>query len=107
MEPLAGQLDAAADVMTTVDRRVPALTVPTAAFAGDEPVGLPGRLGAELAAHWSAVLAARAHEASDAAARLSELAVSARAAGRAYLDTDAAAADRVRRSSGGDFRGPA
>jgi hypothetical protein len=104
MELLAGQLDAAADVMTTVDRRVPAPATP-AAFAGDEPIGLPGRLGAELHAHWSAVLAARAHEASDAAARLSELAVSARAAGRAYLDTDAAAADRVRRSPGGDFRG--
>jgi hypothetical protein len=104
MELLAGQLDAAADVMTTVDRRVPAPPVPSA-FAGDDPVGLPGRLGAELHAHWSAVLAARAHEAAGAAARLSELAGSARAAGRAYLDTDAAAADRVRRSPGGEFRG--
>lgn len=98
MEALAGRLDAAADVLTTVDRRVPALAIPADAFAGAEPVGLPGRLGAELHAHWSAVLAARAQEASDAAARLSELAVAARTTGRAYTDTDAAGADRIRRS---------
>jgi hypothetical protein len=101
MESLAGQLDAAADVLTAVDRRVPALAVPAAAFGGAEPVGLPGRLGAELHAHWSAVLHARGQEAADAAARLAHLAVSVRTSGRAYADTDAAVAQRLGKDSHG------
>ena len=105
MEPLAEQLDAAADTLTTVDRRVPGLAVPVAAFGGAEPVGLPGRLGVELHARWSAVLQARAQEVSQAAGRLTELAVSVRASGRAYADTDAAVAARVGRTTGGDIRG--
>jgi hypothetical protein len=102
MEPLAGQLEAAADVLATVDRRVPTLTVPAAAFAADDPSGLPGRLGAELHAHWSAVLSARSQEAADAASHLTELAASARVTGRAYRDTDGGTADRIRHSARGD-----
>lgn len=95
MEQLAGQLDAAVDVLTTVDRSVPALAVPAAIFGAAEAGGVPGRLGRELHARWAAVLEARAREASDAAGLLTELAASVRATTQDYATTDDMAARRV------------
>ena len=92
MDDMADRLERAADTMSAVDRDVSALSVPAAALATGEP-GLPGRLGRALYAHWSAVLDARAHEASAASGRLSEMARSVRTTSRQYTETD----DVVRR----------
>lgn len=94
--PLASQLDAAADDLTTVDRAVAALTVPSGAF-GAEDAGLPGRVGRELYARWEAALAARSREAAEAAARVAEMAASVRRTSHEYAETDAAAARRLGR----------
>jgi len=98
MERLSDRLHAAADTLTTVDRSVPALTVPAGAFAADD-AGVPGRLGQRLHAHWSAVLAARAREAADAAARLTDLAAALHETERQYAETDRSVALRVERAS--------
>jgi hypothetical protein len=94
MEELADRLDAAADLLTTVDRSVPTLSVAAGAFAADD-AGLPGRLGRELHHRWTTVLDARAREAAAAATRLSGLAQAVRAARREYADTDDEVARRV------------
>jgi hypothetical protein len=94
MDRLAGQLEAAADVLTSVDRSVPALNVSAATFGAAEAGGLPGRLGRELHARWAAVLEARAREASDVAGHLTQLAASLRAIRSDYASTDDAAARR-------------
>jgi hypothetical protein len=96
MDHLADRLDQAADILATVDRGLSALAVPAAVF-GAEEVGLPGRLGRELHAHWAAVLDARAHEASTAASRLAEMAGSVRATSRHYTETDEAVHRRLLR----------
>ena len=93
MDHLADRLARAADTLTAVDKRMPALTVAATAFgvAGTEAAagaGLPGRLGRELHAHWTAVLDARSREAASAAARLADAAQSVRATSRDYADTD-------------------
>jgi hypothetical protein len=98
MDKLADQLDQAADALTIVDRAVPGLGVPAAAFGADD-AGLPGRIGQRLHAHWQAVLTARAREAGAAAAQLSEMARSVRTTERTYAETDDSAADRVRREA--------
>jgi hypothetical protein len=98
MEDVAERLESAADVLTTVDRSVPALDVPAGAF-GATGVGMPGRVGRQLHAHWRAVLEARAREAADVAARLSEMARASRATQRAYADADEAVARRVEREA--------
>jgi alpha-D-ribose 1-methylphosphonate 5-triphosphate synthase subunit PhnG len=100
MEQLADRLDAAADLLTTVDRAVPGLVVPAGSFAADD-AGLPGRLGRDLHAHWAAVLDARSQEAAAAAARLADLAQSVRAAQHAYAATDADVARRAEGLRGG------
>jgi hypothetical protein len=98
MDDLAERLESAADVLTTVDRSLPALEVPAGAF-GATGAGTPGRVGRQLHAHWRAVLAARAHEAADMAARLSEMAEALRTTQRAYADADEAVARRVEREA--------
>jgi hypothetical protein len=97
MKDLADRLDAAVEALATVDRSVPALAVPPGTLGADD-AGVPGRLGRELHARWTAALDARAREAADTAARLSELAGALRATERAYADTDDQAARRVERS---------
>ena len=97
MEQLADRLHVAADALATVDRSMPALTVPPGAFAAAD-AGLPGRLGRQLHAHWSAVLTARAHEAADAAARLADLAEAIRETKRDYAETDESVGQRVERT---------
>jgi len=66
---LADDLVTAADVLDTVDRRVPDLAVPAGHFGADEG-GMPGRVGRQLHAHWEAALSARAREAAEVAARV-------------------------------------
>ena len=96
MDDLAERLESAADVLSTVDRSVRALDVPAGAF-GANGVGVPGRVGRQLHAHWRSVLNARAREAADVAAWLSEMAQASRATQRAYADADEAVARRVER----------
>jgi hypothetical protein len=98
MDDLAARLEAAADMLTTVDRSVAALDVPVGAF-GATGVGIPGRVGRQLHAHWRAVLEARGREAADAATRLSEMAGALRTTQRAYADADEAVARRVEREA--------
>lgn len=98
MDHLADRLDHAADTLSTIDRRLPALVVEAPAFGADDS-GLPGRLGRDLHAHWSAVLDARAHEAAALAARLTEAAGSVRTTGRDYTETDASVARRLSREA--------
>lgn len=64
--------------------------------AADAP-GLPGRVGRALHGRWAAVLEARSHEASAAAARLTALADSVRATQRNYTETDQAVQRRFTR----------
>jgi len=90
-------LHAAADALATVDRSLPALTVPAGVFAAADE-GTPGRLGRQLHAHWSAVLTARAHEAAAAAARLTDLAEALRETERQYAETDESVGRRVERT---------
>jgi hypothetical protein len=87
MDHLADRLDRAADTLTAVDKRMPALTVAATAF-GASDAGVPGRLAHELHAHWTAVLDARSREAASAAARLADAAQSVRATSQHYADTD-------------------
>jgi excreted virulence factor EspC (type VII ESX diderm) len=96
MDRIADRLDLVADALTTVDRSVPALAVTPDAFGADD-TGVPGRLGHDLHARWTAVLDARAREAADTAARLTGLAQSLRATAKDYTDTDDEAARRVQR----------
>lgn len=96
MDDLADRLDAAADAVTAVERRLPTAAVPAAAFGADD-VGHPGRLGRVLHAHWDTVLTARALEASDAALRLTDTARAVRTTAKEYDRTDDAAARRLRR----------
>jgi hypothetical protein len=98
VDKLADRLTDAAELLTTVDRSVPGLAVAAGAFASDE-AGVPGRIGRDLHAHWTAVLAARADEAARTAARLTDMAASVRAATRGYAETDEAAARRLERGS--------
>lgn len=98
MERLAEGLHAAADAVTTVDRRITALSISPGAFAAGE-AGLPGRLGRQLHAHWSAALAARAEEAAAAAAQLQDLAAAVAQTTETYEQTDQAAATHIERSS--------
>ena len=97
MEQLTDRLHAAADALATVDRSMSALTVPAGAFASDD-AGMPGRLGRGLHAHWSAVLAARAREAADAGARLTELATALQKTHHEYAETDESVARRIERT---------
>jgi hypothetical protein len=90
---LADRLDRAADALATVDRRLPVLAVAATAFAADD-AGLPGRLGRDLHAHWTAVLGARSREAAQLSSRLSEGAGAVRATRRRYAEADEAAARR-------------
>jgi hypothetical protein len=87
VDRLADQIDHAAEALAIVDRRVPEL-VPGAADFGADDAGRPGRIGRALYAGWSAVLAARAREAADASASLSEMASSVRTAAHDYTETD-------------------
>lgn len=100
MEHLTGPLSAAADALATVDRVVPTLAVPAGAFAADD-AGVPGRLGHQLHAHWSAALAARAQEATEAANRLKDLAAAVQETRRDYEETDRAVEGRIGRSGPG------
>jgi hypothetical protein len=98
MDGLADRLDAAAEASTTVHRALPLLDPPAEAFGADG-AGRPGRLGRDLHTHWTAVLDARAREATDAVARLSEAADAVRLARRRYAETDELAAHRLRREA--------
>ncbi|WP_433299952.1 hypothetical protein ACQP2F_01690 [Actinoplanes sp. CA-030573] len=92
MDHLADRLDRAADTLSTVDRRLPALAVTATAFGADD-AGVPGRLGRALHARWQAVIDARAREAAGLAGRLTDAASSVRATAHDYVATD----DTVRR----------
>ena len=96
MNPLtvADDLLTAADVLATVDRRLPDLAVSAGHFGADED-GIPGRVGRQLYAHWEAALSARAREAAEVAARVRDLAASVRMTARRYAETDEAAARRL------------
>lgn len=98
MERLAGRVDDCADRLSTIDRVLPALSVPAAAF-GAGSAGSPGRIGQELHRHWTAVLAARSGEAASAAVHLTDLARSLRTTDGQYAETDATAARRLSRES--------
>ena len=97
MEQLTDRLQAAADSLAIVDRSMSVLTVPAGAFAADD-AGTPGRLGRRLHAHWSAVLAARAREAADAGARLTDMATALQKTHHEYTETDESVARRVERT---------
>ncbi|GIE35218.1 hypothetical protein Ait01nite_082630 [Actinoplanes italicus] len=92
MDRVADQIDQAAAALAIMDRRVPEL-VPGAADFGADDAGRPGRIGRALYAGWSTILAARAREAADASAHLTEMARSVRSGARHYTETD----DLVRR----------
>jgi hypothetical protein len=96
MDHLAERLDRAADTIATVDRRMPTLAVSADAFAADD-AGVPGRLGRQLHARWSAALDSRAREAGGLAARLTEAASAVRATARDYTAADEAAQHRLTR----------
>ena len=96
MDELAERLDEAAGALTSVDRGLPALSVPPESF-GAGATGAPGRLGQELHAHWAAVLDARSREATTAASRLSEVAESVRITRRQYAETDETVQRRLMR----------
>lgn len=96
MDQHADRLELAADTLTTVDRSVSGLAVPPSAFAAGDS-GVPGRLGRDLHIRWTAVLEARAREATEAAARLTDLAHALRATAKDYTDADDEAARRVQR----------
>jgi hypothetical protein len=96
MDHLADRLDQAADALTTVDRRLPSLSIAPRSFGADD-AGTPGRLGRALHAHWAAVLEARSHEAATAASRLTEVAQSVRMTRRQYLETDETVQRRFQR----------
>lgn len=96
-DAIATQLGAAASTLSVMDRSVLSLESSAAAF-GAEGGGVPGRVGRILHAHWSAVLAARAREAADTAARLTDLADSVRRTHRDYADADESAAQVVKRA---------
>lgn len=96
MEHLADRLDRAADTLASVDRRMAVLAVGADAFGADHS-GVPGRLGRQLRARWSAVLQARVREAGGLAARLTEAAGAVRATARDYAETDDAARRRLAR----------
>ncbi|RZU51592.1 hypothetical protein EV385_3422 [Krasilnikovia cinnamomea] len=96
MESLADLLGTAADRLTTVERSIASLGIPAGAFAADE-AGLPGRLGRALYAHWSAVLAARSREATEAAAELTALAQDLRVTEQGYAEIDEVVGRRVER----------
>jgi uncharacterized protein YukE len=98
MKDLADALLTAADTVTGVDRGVAALTSTPGAFAAGE-VGVPGRLGRRLHAHFSAALTARADEAALTAAQLKELAAAVEATQDSYRSVDDAVADRIERST--------
>lgn len=97
MEQLTDRLYAAADALATVDRSMSVLTVPAGAFAADD-AGTPGRLGRRLHAHWSAVVTARAREAADAGARLTDLATALQKTQQEYAETDDSVVRRVERT---------
>ncbi|MEU4694510.1 type VII secretion target [Actinoplanes sp. NPDC023714] len=96
MDRLADQIDNAAAVLSTMDRQMPLLTPAAAAFGADD-AGRPGRIGRALYAGWTAVLAARAREAANAHATLTEMADSVRSSARAYADTDETVRHRFQR----------
>lgn len=96
MEDLADRLERAADALSTMDRRMPVLDIP-ADMVGADGAGTPGRLGREVRAHWTAVLAARSREAAEVADRLAAIAVSVRRTARQYAETDEAARRRISR----------
>ncbi|MCY1137420.1 hypothetical protein OWR29_05360 [Actinoplanes sp. Pm04-4] len=103
MDDLPDRLDQAADALTALSRDVPALAVAPGAFSAPPPLaaaggpGLPARLGGALHDHWTAVLDARASEASAAAARLAELSRSVRITRQQYAETDEAVERRFQR----------
>ncbi|MGK5680393.1 hypothetical protein [Actinoplanes sp. URMC 104] len=99
MDRLADRLDQSADAVTALSRQAPALlvafAVPATLAASGAPrdagaPGLPGRVGRALHDHWAAVVEARAHEASAAAAHLARMADSVRTTRRHYAETDEA-----------------
>ncbi len=96
MDELADRLDQAADLLSTLDKRIPEWAIEAQCFGADE-AGAPGRLGRDLHAHWAAVLGARSQEAATAAAQLGAVARSVRITRQAYVDTDRAVQDRMRR----------
>ncbi|GAB2613301.1 hypothetical protein Aab01nite_69380 [Paractinoplanes abujensis] len=126
MDRLADSLERAADGLTALARELPALEAAPNAFAAApaalahargqvtsaggpslvagesgrgvaEGSGRPGRLGRALHERWAAALAARAHEASSAAARLVAMADSVRDTQRSYTETDEAVQRRFTR----------
>ncbi|WP_430781079.1 hypothetical protein [Actinoplanes sp. G11-F43] len=97
MDRLADRIDHAAQALAMVDRRVPEL-IPLAADFGADDAGRPGRIGRALYAGWSAVLAARAREAADASAHLTEMAHAVRASAAAYTETDDLVRQRFHRT---------
>jgi len=96
MERLADRYDRSADTIAAVHRGLPRLEVAAQSFGADNG-GLPGRLGRRAHAHWTAVIAARTHEAADALERLTDVAQSLRITARSYAETDDAVARRLER----------
>jgi excreted virulence factor EspC (type VII ESX diderm) len=96
MDDIADRLESAADRLSTMDRSVPSLAVPPGALGADD-IGLPGRLGRELHAHWVAVLDARSSEAAQASAHLNGLATELRKTAQDYADTDDSVGRRLKR----------
>lgn len=83
----AGRLDAAADTIADAANAVMRDELSTADFGADAP-GRLGALGRALHGRGAAALDDRRDEATEAVARLTELAGSLRAASSGYADTD-------------------
>jgi hypothetical protein len=96
MEKLAERLESAADALTTVDRSLAAHEASPGAFGADDE-GTPGRLGRRLHDRWLEVLAARSHEAAEAAAHLATIAADIRMTRDGYAETDAEVGRRIHR----------
>lgn len=99
MDHLADRLDRSADALSTVERRLPSLVVAGSVFGAADASGLPGRLGHELHAHWTAVLGARSREAAGAAARVSGAARAVRETAEHYTGTDESVRRRIMREA--------
>jgi hypothetical protein len=99
MDRLAERLEEAADALTTMDKRMPGHAVAASAFGAAGSGGVPGRLGRDLHAHWTAVLDARSREAAGAAARLTKIAQSVRTTARHYDETDDLVRHRLTRET--------
>jgi hypothetical protein len=97
MDGIAVALDRASGDLADAERRLRTAAEDT--VDAPDPVGGPGRLGADLHERWRGVLGALADDAYRASVHVADLAESVRAARRAYEETDLAAHRRLGRGT--------